>query len=528
MNLQLIACDLITAKNDKVYLLELCPALSCSRNEPIELLIQALVSTMAKVDHGLKLIQPPQEPDPHNNLLSHFNRDANDYVTQTQSSSRLAVNTALGLPVAGHVSLVTKNNFRQYFSDVIQNKQLTPHMFWAMYFRDGIHQSETADKFAIVLQKTFKRIRKRIPTFSVYPLTFACEQDKVLFWQLLQLKRSPLVVPKEIFRLSSFSEQQKIKMANFIKDLPSEKFLMKPTNANLSSGILVIKRNQLIEVVSALADYIKQSPNISPAQKLSLPNRMKLQIADNIKKIICPNFDSLTLFENQLIDIETHKFVNFWCKFDLHCVMGTERDFFLIEAYIAPKIETVITSQPQEKSAVACRAFLMSSNHAPKPNLISLSAKSAYDKTKLTCEFDFISSSDNYYSYNDTQAHPKITRLRTNRGERDSVAKANVTEAFSNTKSWLNALLSEKVSIFIQEIARTNPNNQELLEYIKSPAITDLNLENTGFCWHCFKMKANDNFKQCTRCKVAKYCDGICQKNDWKPYHKHECAIISL
>ena len=522
----LIACDLITSKNDKTYLTELCPALSCSKSDLVNLTFTHIISLVAKQNHGLKLIQPPQEPEAHKNLLSHFNIHSESYIKAVQPTKPTAHYAKLGVSNGTSLTRIDKKEFRQYLSNVIRDNERTPHQYWIMYFRNGIHQTEIADKFSLILQKTFKSVKKNITPFGIYPLKYACEQDKVLFWQLLALKKSPMLVPKEIFRLSTFSLQQKTKIADFIKDLPHEKFLIKSTNSTLSSGILVVKREQLIKVASLMAEYIRQNPiGVSPPG-LHPIFRMKLPLADQIKNIICPTFSSLLSLEQQLIDIEINKFVNFWCKLDLNSTIGTERDFFLIEAYITPKTDTVDGQSGQIKSAVASRAFLMKPGTAGNPHLISLMAKMAYKTKKLQCDFDFISASKNYYFYH-SEAYQQLGEICSHSYERTSDARQNVGQAFVQANAWLNTLLTEKTSAFIQQVVAQNPHNPELQAYLKSPAITDLNVENDGFCWNCFKIKAARYFNQCTGCKTAKYCDATCQKNDWITYHKHECKLIA-
>lgn len=43
-----------------------------------------------------------------------------------------------------------------------------------------------------------------------------------------------------------------------------------------------------------------------------------------------------------------------------------------------------------------------------------------------------------------------------------------------------------------------------------------------SLCWHC--LKCIDDMKQCSRCKVAKYCSNDCQTQNWKLFHKNRCV----
>eukprot|EP01084_Bolivina_argentea_P146817 256977_1 len=54
------------------------------------------------------------------------------------------------------------------------------------------------------------------------------------------------------------------------------------------------------------------------------------------------------------------------------------------------------------------------------------------------------------------------------------------------------------------------------------------NIKQRKYCYNCYISNINDKYKSfliCSRCKTAKYCNQICQKNNWK-YHKNTCKSI--
>lgn len=51
-----------------------------------------------------------------------------------------------------------------------------------------------------------------------------------------------------------------------------------------------------------------------------------------------------------------------------------------------------------------------------------------------------------------------------------------------------------------------------------------------NFCQGCDKLKLSSEMKECSRCKVVKYCSRDCQKHHWKRKdrgHKQECRVLS-
>jgi hypothetical protein len=53
-----------------------------------------------------------------------------------------------------------------------------------------------------------------------------------------------------------------------------------------------------------------------------------------------------------------------------------------------------------------------------------------------------------------------------------------------------------------------------------------INPTNCGFCFSCYKFIAK-KVSVCSKCKLAKYCDINCQKDDWKR-HKPFCGLIEI
>ncbi len=51
-----------------------------------------------------------------------------------------------------------------------------------------------------------------------------------------------------------------------------------------------------------------------------------------------------------------------------------------------------------------------------------------------------------------------------------------------------------------------------------------MNITSPAICI-CNKMETKPNeFKRCSRCKIAKYCSAECQKQDWETCHKIDCG----
>lgn len=56
---------------------------------------------------------------------------------------------------------------------------------------------------------------------------------------------------------------------------------------------------------------------------------------------------------------------------------------------------------------------------------------------------------------------------------------------------------------------------------LKSSTMNDSAMELKVACWYCDKLHEK-KMPFCGRCKVATYCDRVCQKRHW-PTHKHNC-----
>ena len=527
--MKFIALDVIRDEQGVFYILELCPALTCGRGQQVMLTIQNMAHLSSKRDNGLMLIQPPQEPLRRDGVLSHFVRDAKSIEAFASRMDELNLPHLPKIP--SQIRLISKEEVRQYISDVLLGKQASPHIFWVMYFRDGIHHTETADNFSLLLMKLFKKAKKRVLSFDAYPLSVACEQDKVLFWQLLKLADSPFLVPKELFRFSIYGAEQKTKLSKFIEGLPHKKFIIKPTNANLTSGMIVVPRELLVELIDMFHAFL-QKFDVGKIDCADAAN-IELSIVEPIRKMLCPKYAEQSKHVQLLVDIELKKFVNYWAGVDLVDVMGSERDFFLIEAYIEPMTEAIIPEDEslsegastlvQYRAAVASRAFMIRSKFSPKPQLMSLSAKPVYKPGETAGVFNFVSASENFYSFHCTDRGKLLRDYRVPAGERDKESRAQASKAFVETAPWVEKMMRTPVSDFLQEVKEANADNPEVLAYLLLDSVSRLDLETMDFCWRCFQIKPSKELSRCSQCKLAMFCNSTCQKEDWRHHHKAEC-----
>ena len=368
----------------------------------------------------------------------------------------------------------------------------------------------------------------------------ACEHDKVLFGQLLKLNKSRLWISKEIFRFSTFDGRQETKLRGFLSTTPDEKFIIKPTNSSLTNGVIVLSKEQVMNVILLIADAVKKIPKM-PENALRNPSiratrhqilqPLLVSILQKLVELIYPNYSTASPLIQELIQCELEKFFGYWLQTDVHTVLRSDRDFFLVEAYKPPKLERDETNKCS--SAVASRGYFAIPNIAERPLkliLESVLSKRCYKKDKLGADGDGlvgVSYCQNVYTYNFRERHKEIDTYVNDYAMRAKPYQDKVTAAFAhpNEQSWLRMLVTSEPNEFIEKIKSENLFNQELLEYLTSESISSLNLKNHDFCWHCFKISPTP-LKKCAACNKARYCNADCQRPDWKSAHKLECSIL--
>lgn len=57
---------------------------------------------------------------------------------------------------------------------------------------------------------------------------------------------------------------------------------------------------------------------------------------------------------------------------------------------------------------------------------------------------------------------------------------------------------------------------------LRTTAFKDPNCEFKMSCWYCKKL-SNEQLPRCSKCKVAHYCDRVCQNKHWTEGHKSNC-----
>ncbi len=502
MKFKLLTCDGILAKDGNFYITELCPALSCFRLEleeigGIDLSLSNIYSTLmqASSSDSFKMMQPPQEPVASPNLLSHYSRDSEKPVFKQKSSG-----------------LIPKEKCRDYLHRLVLKKETAA--LWVMYFRfEKIN--DTAERFALVLKKLIQRLKLTVTVIDAHSLAYACEHDKVLFWQLLQRFHSKLVIPKEIFRFSTFNVMQKAKLAEFLKTLPGDKVIIKPTNSSLTNGILVVRREKIVEVIDFILKYLAIAGN-------ALAYLQRARLIEELRLIVYPDSPKDGSTASQILDIELTKFIYYWLRLDIGSVLASDRDFFLVEAFKSPqKIKNIEGSSSLAVATRNCFVLSQEGNVSTLPG----HGKRCYtpELSKANPDIEDIPLTNNIYSREFLDKNPKIV---TNYFVTDLKGYNKVVEVFFKNpqeQSWIRALMDMSYNDFLARIKPASVANRELMQYLESENITHLNLETTEFCWHCFKM--SNTLKRCTGCSHAHYCNVDCQKKDWE-IHKPECKAL--
>lgn len=59
---------------------------------------------------------------------------------------------------------------------------------------------------------------------------------------------------------------------------------------------------------------------------------------------------------------------------------------------------------------------------------------------------------------------------------------------------------------------------RDFVQRVHGKAVVDLELKWDVHCWSCFEQRDAKALKACSVCKFAKYCDGHCQKKEWKTH----------
>ncbi|KAJ3823176.1 hypothetical protein F5880DRAFT_1482708 [Lentinula raphanica] len=62
--------------------------------------------------------------------------------------------------------------------------------------------------------------------------------------------------------------------------------------------------------------------------------------------------------------------------------------------------------------------------------------------------------------------------------------------------------------------------------FVTKPFASALSTSNlSSYCSSCFAPSSSNGMRRCTKCRIAHYCDSICQTNDWA-IHKLECTSL--
>lgn len=65
----------------------------------------------------------------------------------------------------------------------------------------------------------------------------------------------------------------------------------------------------------------------------------------------------------------------------------------------------------------------------------------------------------------------------------------------------------------------------DIIQDFEEPFVKNLNVSyKKSHCNKCFK---GNIILRCAGCKIVYYCDGVCQKIDWKTAHKMECKLFA-
>ena len=144
------------------------------------------------------------------------------------------------------------------------------------------------------------------------------------------------------------------------------------------------------------------------------------------------------------------------------------------------------------------------------------------EESEIHLEYFYKAKKANYYLKTD----PTTTKLNLFLGTDESMKTTR-----HNLKVFRNCItndptgvLVEKYLVFALQCLELNPSVKMydliMTKYLKehfNADIPDLVTKWTKQCWSCFKVAGEgQELKTCMECKMAKYCNRDCQKNEWK------------
>lgn len=503
MTPKFLTCDLVLSKDNRVYVLELCPALSCHHQIfpipglPINIEDLIGLSMAALSPEKFQMLQAPLEPD--NADVSHYRRDNDRFFKYAN-------------PAEG---IIPKSKVREYLNGLLIQKKTVWPALWVNFFRHT-KTNDIAERFALILKKIITRLNIPLIIVDTYPAAYACERDKVLFWQLLASCESDLLVPKEIFRFSTFEQSNQLdKLSAFLSSISSDKVIIKPTNSSLTHGVLVLSREVIVSVIKFILSLYSKKPHIS---KIEYHDKMM-----QLKKIVYPSHKVVPGPVDDIVTMQLNKFVNYCWSIDLDAVLPSNRDFFLVEAFKPPKK----TEEPFAKKniAVTSRARLQINMGSDQVVPLQIEGNRAYDLDELPPDCSHIRdiplTVGNIYTREWHEKYPNVATDYFLRNLGGYYPK--VVDAFQKPKelNWIKLLTTLSFAELLLKIKTREQNNKELQEYLDSDSVLNLNLEQVEFCWFCFRM--DNQLKKCSGCGKVYYCHQDCQKADWKIFHKKEC-----
>lgn len=497
LGFKFITADLIHAEDGKVYFTELCPPLACYLHNP-QTRAEQLIFMSRSSPCKFKLLQPPFEPEWVN-----------------PSYYRIFGEHALAGGLAS--GLIPKREVRGYLHKIFTNHPEARASIWVTYYRDR-NINTPSFEFAILLDKILERINSTAMVFEASHLGYACEQNKVLFWQLLKLYKSDLMIPKEIFRFSNFDDPQRQKLAGFLTNQISEKYIIKPTDSSLTQGAIVVEKSKIKSLVELMFNAIRLNVSSDIAYQL-------------IKNLLYPKLAEASQLVQDIVDATVKKFAAYWLRIDSSMILGSEYDFFLVETYKEPLNETEPSLGRNVAAASRCCFGVANMPEIPMdgPLVYFPEGKRHFRLEEIHDPNGYISNVSLAETLYTTELISRKKSSITGYFDRQSPsygAKLRMIFTSPKEQAWVRALTDMFVSEFLVKIRASAHNNPELLAYLSASSVTNLNLESKEFCWNCFKMA--EGLKHCVSCKQAHYCGDECQKADWKAFHSQECSKLPV
>lgn len=407
-----------------------------------------------------------------------------------------------------NIHSVPKIELRTALSKYMLSTKPLPAIVVSFHHND----STQGDHFATSLKNMFTFTRKKHVVVNSSTIHYAITRDKVLFWLFCCHKglNHPLT---DIIKLQTWNEAAPgplKKIAGFIAALKSDYVVIKPTNASTNFGVVVVKKSNLKAMLSCIVQAKKTKDGATFLTKI-------IELNGSV--------DISSAHEMAIARQSYAGFMDFWLgKKDY----SANNEFVLIQEYITPA---------NGQTARLALTGISNTTGGPRPQ-VGVSGTVFYGSYKQGKTMHFKDKGPDLSAFISTPIHNSPAHAAYNAlPGKHLIAEKNIDDAeltiihhnvlYGNKQSLLfDFLRYPTLKTFLEENRPPKGKNVALDDYLASKSITELDLENSFFCWSCMKPGNKSALSHCSKCKVAFYCNSECQRKDWKPHHKHECTLL--